>query len=276
MAMIANSSYKPEHPLTARAVVLDFLSNRAPREISAREVVAAGAVFGFSAQNLRMALMRLVEQGVAVNSGRGRYRLGAPGEAMRVEVRKWKRVGDLVRPWAGGWVGVYGAGIARSDRAAIRRHEQALRLRGFREFGSGLWIRPANLRDSVAELRAHLVALGLHRDAIVIGLSDFDEAAGARATNLWDTTALERAYGALLSALDASQARVARMPLETAAAETLLLGREVIRRINLDPLLPEELMPQRPLHDLVRAMIGYDEIGREIWRRFMREIESRD
>ncbi len=276
MAMIANSGYKPERALTARAIVLDFLSNRAPREISARAVVAAGAVFGFSAQNLRMALMRLVDQGVAVNSGRGRYRLGTPGEAMRIEVRKWKRVADLVRPWPGGWVGVYGAEIARSDRAAIRRHEQALRLRGFREFRSGLWIRPANLRDSVAELRAHLAALGLHRDALVIGLSDLDEAAAARASGLWDTAALERAYGALRSALDASQARVARLTLEAAAAETLLLGREVIRHINLDPLLPEELMPQRPLHELVRAMIGYDEIGRGIWRRFMREIESRD
>lgn len=276
MGAIANSGYKPERSLTARAVVLDFLSNRAPREISARAVVAAGAVFGFSAQNLRMALMRLVDQGVAVNSSRGRYRLGAHGEAMRLEVRKWKRVAELTRPWPGTWIGVYGAEIARSDRAAIRRHEQALRLRGFREFSSGLWIRPANLRDSVAELRAHLAALGLHRDAIVVGLSDFDDAASARATRLWDTAALERAYGALLSALGASQAKAARLPLTAAAAETLLLGREVIRHINLDPLLPEELMPQRPLRELVRAMVAYDEIGREIWRRFMRDIESRD
>ena len=276
MAAIANDGYIPERPLTARAVVLDFLSNRAPREISARAVLAAGAVFGFSAQNLRMALTRLVDQGVAVNSNRGRYRLGAPGETMRVEVRKWKRVAELTRPWSGAWVGVYGAEIARSDRAAIRRHEQALRLRGFREFSSGLWIRPANLRDSVAELRAHLLALGLHRDAIVLGLSDFDATAAARAVRLWDAAALERAYARLRGALDASEAKITRLPLAAAAAETLLLGREVIRRINLDPLLPEELMPQRRLHELVRAMIAYDEIGREIWRRFMREIENRD
>jgi phenylacetic acid degradation operon negative regulatory protein len=276
MAIIANGGYKSERPLTARALVLDFLSNRAPRGISARAVLAAGAGFGFSAQNLRMALMRLVAQGIAINSSRGRYRLGAPGETMRLEVRKWKHVADLVRPWSGAWIGVYGAEIARSDRAALRRHEQALRLRGFREFSVELWIRPANLRDSVPELRAHLAALGLHRDAIVIGLSDFDDAASARAARLWDTAALERAYGALRSALDASQARVARLPLTTAASETLLLGREAIRHINLDPLLPEELMPPQPLRELVRAMIGYDEIGRGIWRRFMREIESRD
>ena len=56
--------------------------------------------------------MRLVDQGVAVNSSRGRYRLGTHGEAMRLEVRKWKRVAELTRPWPGTWIGVYGAEIA--------------------------------------------------------------------------------------------------------------------------------------------------------------------
>jgi len=275
MAEPANTSYEPGRPITARALVLDFLSNRAPREISARAVLSAGAAFGFSAQNLRMALMRLADQGLAENSGRGRYRLGAPGETMRGEVRKWKRVADLIQPWPGTWVGVYGGEIPHSDRAAIRRHEQALRLRGFREFSPGLWLRPANLRDSVAELRAHLLGLGLHRAAMVAGMSDFDDAARARAAGLWDIAAMRRAYAALDKALCASREKIARLPLTAAAAETLLVGRAVIRHINLDPLLPEELMPQRYLRELVRAMIKYDEIGREIWRRFMREIESR-
>jgi phenylacetic acid degradation operon negative regulatory protein len=276
MSVTANASYKPGPPLTARALVLDFLSNRAPRELATRVVLAAGQVFGFSAQNLRMALKRLADQGLAVNSGRGRYRLGAPGERMRVEVRKWKRVADLTRPWTGAWVGVYGAEIARSERAAMRRHEQALRLRGFRQFGAGLWIRPANLRDSIAELRADLCGLGLHRDALVAGMSDFDDAARQRAAGLWDTAAMRRAYAASCKSLHASQAKLAHLPLAAAAAETLTLGRIVIRHINLDPLLPEELMPQRYLRELVRAMLEYDESGREIWRRFMREIESRE
>ena len=195
MAVIANDGYKSERPLTARAVVLDFLSNRAPREISARAVLAAGAVFGFSAQNLRMALTRLVDQGVAVNSNRGRYRLGAQGETMRVEVRKWKRVAELARPWPADGL----AFMARRSRAATAPRFAATSRRCVCAVSANsapvLWIRPANLRDSVAELRAHLAALGLHRDAIVVGLSDFDDAASARAVRLWDTAALERSYG---------------------------------------------------------------------------------
>lgn len=275
MAGIANRRYKPERAVTARTVVLDFLSNRGTREIPARTVLAAGALFGFSEQNLRMALARLVEEGVAANSGRGRYRLAPPAAAMRAEVRKWKHVADLVRPWNGEWIVVVGTEISRADRAALRRHERAIRLRGLREFMPGLSIRPANLRDTIPELRAHLATLGLHRKALVAALSGLDAGATARAARLWNTAAMRREYSELCAALEASRERVPRLPLESAAIETMLLGRDVIRHINLDPLLPEELMPQRYLHELVRAMITYDEIGREVWRRVMRRIENR-
>ena len=159
MATIANPRYVPRH-LTARELVIDFLSNRYPREMSAQEITGVGAALGFSEQSLRMALTRLVEGAVAVNPGRGRYRLSPSGEAMRQEVRKWRNLGELAKPWSGAWIGVFDAAVPRSDRAALRRHERAMRLRGFRELQAGLWIRPANLRDSVAELRDHLRALG--------------------------------------------------------------------------------------------------------------------
>ncbi len=170
MATIANPRYVPRH-LTARELVIDFLSNRYPREMSVQEITGVGIALGFTEQSLRMALTRLVEQSVAANIGRGRYRLSPSGEAMRDEVRKWRHLDDLARPWSGAWIGVFDASVPRSDRAALRRHERAMRLRGFRELQSGLWIRPANLRDSVAELREHLRALGLHPAALVVGLT---------------------------------------------------------------------------------------------------------
>jgi phenylacetic acid degradation operon negative regulatory protein len=274
MAVVANSSYEVPRGLTARALVLDFLSMRSPREISAAGVLAAGAALGFSAQNIRMALTRLVEQKAALNTGRGRYRLSASGETMRQEVRKWRQVGELTRAWSGDWIAVHDAIVPRSDRAALRRHEQAMRLRGLREFLPGLWIRPANLRDPIAELREQLRALGLHPSALVAGLSGLDATAGAKAASLWDTTAMLKSYQTLHESLIASRRRLDRMPVQAAAAESLTLGRDVIRHINLDPLLPEQLMPQRPLRDLVRAMIEYDADGRRIWRQFMRQIEG--
>jgi phenylacetic acid degradation operon negative regulatory protein len=275
MATIANPRYVPRH-LTARELVIDFLSNRYPREMSVQEIAGVGIALGFTEQSLRMALTRLVEQSVSANIGRGRYRLSPSGEAMRNEVRKWRHLDDLAKPWSGAWIGVFDASVPRSDRAALRRHERAMRLRGFRELQSGLWIRPANLRDSVAELREHLRALGLHPAALVVGLQDLDDDAGAKATSLWDTAAMLATYRALADELLASKSKLERLPLDRAAAESMVLGRDVIRHINLDPVLPEELMPQRALTNLIRVMCDYDQNARQIWRRFMRAHAPRE
>ncbi len=275
MAVVANPRYVPRH-LTARELVIDFLSNRYPREMSVQEITGVGIALGFSEQSLRMALTRLVEQSVAANTGRGRYRLSPSGEAMRDEVRKWRHLDDVAKPWSGAWIGVFDAAIPRSDRAALRRHERAMRLRGFRELQSGLWIRPANLRDSVAELREHLRALGLHPSALVVGLHDLDDDARARATTLWDKVEMLATYRALAEELLASKSKLERLPLNTAAAESMVLGRDVIRHINLDPVLPEELMPQQALSNLIRVMSDYDQNARQIWRRFMRAHAPRE
>lgn len=273
MAANANISYEAPKFLTARELVIDFLSNRWPHEMQARVIVDSATALGFTAQSIRMALTRVVEEGVVISTGRGLYKLAPSGEVMRTEVRKWRNILNLTRPWSGAWIGVYDAHILRSDRAALRRHEQALRLRGFAEFFPGLWIRPANLRDPVAALREQLLALGLHGDAIVASLSDLDENASARARKLWDTGELLRNYEWLIGAMRESTERVARLPLEDAAGETLALGRRVLREINLDPLLPNELMPEQPLRQLVQEMMAYDNMARQIWRRFMRDIE---
>jgi phenylacetic acid degradation operon negative regulatory protein len=275
MATIANPRYVPRH-LTARELVIDFLSNRYPREMSVQEIAGVGNALGFSEQSLRMALTRLVEQSVAANPGRGLYRLSPSGEAMRGEVRKWRHLDELAKPWSGGWIGVFDAAIPRSDRAALRRHERAMRLRGFRELQAGLWVRPANLRDSVAELREHLRALGLHPSALVVSLNELDDDARAKATSLWDTAAMLARYRALADELIASKRKLERIPLDTAAAESMVLGRDVIRHINLDPVLPEELMPQKALSNLIRVMSDYDQNARQIWRRFMRAHAPRE
>jgi phenylacetic acid degradation operon negative regulatory protein len=275
MATIANPRYAPRH-LTARELVIDFLSNRYPREMSAQEIMGVGTALGFSEQSLRMALTRLVEGAVAANTGRGRYRLSPSGETMRLEVRKWRHLDELAKPWSGAWIAVFDASVPRSDRAALRRHERAMRLRGFRELRSGLWIRPANLRDSVAELRDQLRALGLHPAALVVGLHDLDDDARAKATGLWDTAAMLATYRTLIDEMLASKAKLERLPLDTAAAESMVLGRDVIRHINLDPVLPEELMPNRALATLVRTMTDYDQHARQIWRRFMKAHAPRE
>ena len=275
MAGNANSSYDPTRELSAKELVLDFLSNRAPREMAARVIVDSAGALGFSPQSIRMALTRLVGDRLALSTGRGTYRLAPSGDAMRREVRKWRSTLSMTQAWSGGWICIYDAPIVRSDRGALRLHEQAIRLRGFREFRSGMWLRPANLRLPTAELRTVLAALGLHRDAMVAELRELDDRAQADAMRLWDIKRLLASYEDLTRALEMSERRVKGMELTRAAAETLVLGRHVVRHLNLDPLLPQELIPQRPLHTMVQTMMAYDDMAREMWRRFMRQFEQR-
>ncbi|HUA35260.1 MAG TPA: hypothetical protein VMA09_16750 [Candidatus Binataceae bacterium] len=275
MASKANARYEAADALTARELVIDFLSNRAPRELSARLIVDSAAALGFTEQSIRMALTRMVEDGVAISAARGLYKLAPSGETMRIEVRKWRNILNLTQRWSGAWIVVHDAHIRRSDRAALRRHEQALRLRGFADLSTGLRIRPANLRDPLDALRDQLRALGLHHEAIVATLGDLDQHTQAHALKLWDTAKLIESYEGLTRALGESTNRVQHLKLEDAASETLVLGRSVLRHINLDPLLPDELMPAEPLRRLVQDMIKYDDMARQIWRRFMHEVEGR-
>jgi phenylacetic acid degradation operon negative regulatory protein len=275
MAENTNISYEPSKVLTAKELVIDFLSNRAPREMAARVIVDSAAALGFSEQSVRMALTRLVEEELALNPARGMYRLAPSGDAMRREVRKWRTITALTQSWSHAWICIYDAPIARSDRAALRHHEQAVRLRGFREFRGGLWLRPANLRLSIAELREELGALGLHRDAVVAEIRNLDQRGHAEAMRLWNVKALLASYEALTRAMESSERRLERMELADAAGETLVLGRDVVRHINLDPLLPEELIPQQPLRAMVHTMLAYDDKARAIWRRFMRQFDHR-
>src|SRR5215472_10107329 len=128
MADHANHSYEPSNALTARELVIDFLSNRAPREMAARVIVDSARALGFSEQSIRMALTRLVEDHLVVNPERGTYCLAPSGDAMRREVRKWRTIAALTQAWSGVWICIYDASIARSARAALRRHQQAVRL----------------------------------------------------------------------------------------------------------------------------------------------------
>ena len=60
-----------------------------------------------------------------------------------------------------------------------------------------------------------------------------------------------------------------RLTLPAAAAETLLLGRQAIRAIMRDPLLPERLCPSDALAALIAAMTRYDRLGKRIWARYL-------
>jgi phenylacetic acid degradation operon negative regulatory protein len=130
-------------------------------------------------------------------------------------------------------------------------------------------VRPDNLVGGVAELRKRLLELGLEAGGSVFNLRDLAPSEEAEARGLWDVARMRALYADLADQLDASRAAMASMPLEDGLRESFLLGREGLRQIVLDPLLPEPLVPADERGALIEAMRRYDAAGRELWRPFL-------
>lgn len=239
-------------------------------------LIDACAIFGFSANTVRVTLVKMRADRTVASPERGAYQLGKRSLELSHRVMGWRTVARRMVHWKGSWVGVYTGHLARTDRSALRKRTRALRLVGFRELEEGLHVRPNNLRGGVPEVRVLLGRLGAERTAIVTRLEDLSEIDSARARGLWDCESIVAGYAELREALEGSAARLAELPLEEAVREAFLLGREVIRWVTLDPLLPEQMVPSTERDALVEAMTRYDETGQVLWRRYLGVAESEE
>lgn len=245
--------------------MLDLLSTVPRGTVRVDRLVECAAMFRIRENALRVALARLRAEGRVECPERGRYRLGPGAAAVQREVSSWRDTEQGLERWAGGWIGVHSAGLPRSERARVRARRRALALLGFRRLAPGLEVRPANLRGGAAPLRNRLVTLGLEPEAPVLEITSLDAATDAHARTLWDGAALVRGYRAARQRLRESAERLRALPRAQACVESFLLGGEAIRRIVLDPKLPEELVPGDERRALIETMRAYDEIGRACW-----------
>lgn len=258
-------------PVTANELILDLLATHEAHELSVAALCRAAAVFGMTEQSVRVALTRLAREGKVTNSARGRYAWNPSGTSLFKDVESWLRKEQRVGSWDGGWVGVLDSGVPRRHRVALRRHQRALELRGFERFADGLSLRPDNLVGGIKSLRSDLDDLGLAPAAVVLGVHGLSPTEESRARQLWDLKSLDRDYKKMLEMLERSTTRLDTLSCENAAAESLLLGRTVIRRIVRDPLLPEALLPGDGRRRLIQCTRRYQEYALAFWRKVLQE-----
>ena len=256
---------------TPKSLVLDLLSSVRGAAIPVRALIAAGAIFDIGAESVRVALVRLCARGTVEHNQRGQYRLAAAAQAVQRHVVSWAQIEDRTVLWRGAWIGVHTAGVDRSDRPALRRHDRALAFSGFRPLVPHLYVRPDNLRGGIEAIRAELGELGLDPAAPVFALTQLDAAGERGARRLWDTAGLLRGYESMTAALARSAARLPALAPRAAMAESFIVGGQVIRQLALDPLLPEPIAPTVERTALIEAMRVYDRNGRAYWRELMRE-----
>ncbi|MEM9620275.1 MAG: PaaX [Pseudomonadota bacterium] len=289
--------------ITPRELILTLIDSASSSTLSAGYFVAAGELFSIDPRSTRVALGRLVKDGSLTSPGRGAYSLGNRAGTLHTLVRNWAQVEATLKPWSGGWLGVFTAHLTRSDKTSLRGRERALRLFGFAESQPGLWIRPDNLVTPLPELQQSLCELGLEPSATTCVIAEMIPAE-TRHAQLWDRDQLEAQYQSQLQALQKSIARIKRTHAAKADAgeietegtetegtdaaeiggthatelegtdaveigkETLLLGRAVTRQILLDPLLPDEMIDTKLRQRMINTMREYDGLGKSFWRHF--------
>lgn len=259
------------HRLSARELILALVDSSSATTLSASYFIAAGALFEIDSRSIRVALARLVKDTSLQTGGRGLYQRGNRDGELHSMVRHWAGVEDNLIDWSGSWLGVSVGHLNRGNRTAVRGWERALRLLGFAAYDPDLWLRPANLRASITEIRSRMMELGFPSDGLLLEISSLSPATQWQPQKLWPINELELGYRDRVSQLADSEAQLNSMNADAAATETLLVGRAVTRAILLDPLLPEQLINTRLRRQMIVAMQRYDQLGKVIWREFYQQ-----
>ena len=258
--------------VSAKAVILEVLSageSIGRGTLPVRSLVQAASVFVIAENSVRVAIGRRRAEGLLESPRRGEYRLGPSAQVVNEKIHGWRTVSTRVGRWDGSWVAAFTADLSRTDRPALRRRLRALRFLGFEELKPGLFVRPNNLRPGVDGIRDELVALGLDREALVFRMDGLGPEEERRARALWNSPELESSYTKLLGELTLARRRLERLPLDDALREVFLLGREGIRHVVLDPLLPDPLIDEQKRSSMVQVLQDYCDKGIDLWAQFL-------
>lgn len=255
-------------------LVLDLLDADSETMGLARRLLAAGSVFGFSDNQMRVALSRLVADGLLDNPRRGHYELSGAGAAMRAEIQRWHCIEDQLRAWQGDWCAILTDNLAAEGSTHFRMQTRALQLRGLQRWRPGLWVRPNNLAGGLERLVADLESLGLDALQGSFLMHRLDPGAARELRELWQPAAINAQYLQYIAVLKQALRRLSGRQKPEILVETIQLGSDTIRLLLKDPLLPEEFVNGAARRELIDAMQRYDREGRRQWQLFVNSLEA--
>lgn len=227
-----NTSDEGERPLTARSVLASTLLGLDPPELPVRRLVATAGLFGIAEGTARTALSRMAAAG-EVEPADGSYRLA--GHLLARRARQAVSRHPALQTWDGTWRTAVVVAMNRTapERAALRQAMADARLAEWRE---GVWLRPDNLTESAA-------GLGGGSAGHVRWLrAEPDEDPAALAASLWDLPAWTARAGDLRRRLAATSGALTAGDTDV-LAPGFMLSASVLRHLQADPLLPDELLP---------------------------------
>ncbi|MBT6434873.1 MAG: hypothetical protein HOK97_05175 [Deltaproteobacteria bacterium] len=235
----------------------------------ASTLLTASRLFGFSDNQTRVALSRLVNKGTCERVGNTGYRLANQSHPIQQLALSWREIPTLTRPWSLNWIGVLTAEFPRSNRKDARRRERALEYLGYKTFKTGLAIRPANLKQDIEEARQQLVSFGLEAEASVFEISSLRAHDHKYALSLWNSVSIDKHYRYLAKEVEKSFQRLKQLDCKEALIENHVLGGLVIHHLLLDPLLPTEMCDSKLRNGVVKLLDKYERHGRKRWVQYL-------
>jgi phenylacetic acid degradation operon negative regulatory protein len=257
-----------DYPSSNR-LLLSLFSQPNLTHMSIKQLIAWGELFEHEPATIRVAAGRLVKQGFLMAEQRGHYSIGKTDKSIRQLASTWRHSLTRIDQWNQGWLCVYTAHLGRTSKQSIRVRERAFRLTGFEPLEKNLWCRPDNLLETADSTFARLVEIGLENTAILMKVDHFSHELTANIMSLWSQEQLEKMYGRLVSLMEISAQRLSESDIKQATRESFLIGEHVIRQINQDPLLPEEMVDVSARKMLLATMIDYDKFCHPIWHEFV-------
>jgi phenylacetic acid degradation operon negative regulatory protein len=247
-------------------IILDLLRTYAERGTSVRNIMATGAMFGFSENQMRVNLSRLAARQIIENFSRGCYRLNGATDPLNEFIEDWRLGEARVRPWRKTWLLAFAAADSAPDQtAAIDRSNWALGSHGFRAVAPHCWIRPDNLALSHDDLEQRLQHLGLSMDTGIASNAHISALWQSKWRAQFDPQDILQRYQEALAALTQSLNGLQQLPRPAAMKETFNLGGQAIQLLAKDPLLPAEMLDPATRAALWQLMLDYDRQGRDIW-----------
>jgi phenylacetic acid degradation operon negative regulatory protein len=235
---VAGADALSGRPLTARSVLASALLGMEPPELPVAQLVRLTGLFGISENRARVALSRMVAAGEASTDGTGRYRLAGHLVA-RQSRQSASRSGATATYEGRWWMAVVTTTGSTAEVRAVRR--RALTYARLAELREGVWMRPDNVALSLPD------ALAGDMEVMTAVPADPRDLAG----RLWNLDGWSDGARILLDALAALTP-----DRPEALAPGFELSASVLRHLQADPLLPDELLPADWPGTLLRA--NYD------------------
>ncbi len=257
--------------ITPKSLVLGLLQASNKRAMPVKTLISAGDIFGFTSNTIRVATTRLIREGTIESNERGLYHLSDKNTLFSRFIETWKEGENRRKVWNQNWVCCLVLNKKSKGKPAADR---AFEFLGFKEGLPNLWVRPDNLSVDHGFLEALLSHFGKLEQKEVFVAKEFSDKLTAQWMNfLWPVDEIFRKQQAFLIHMEKSAARLEKMPLEHALAESFLVGSEAIHLLISDPLLPDQMMEDVHRVALTQAMVEYDELGKQIWSKRFDEIQ---